>query len=327
MNASKNVLVGVDVGGSKIGVLVVDLARQILSRSCYTTDVTSPKNTLSGILAAIHTGLGLASTRINDVSAIGLGIPGRVNPQTGVVRMAVNLNWQEYPVGELLSAELGIDCYLENDVRAAALGLQAFGNYPSGENFAYVSVGTGISAGLILGSRLYQGVHGMAGEIGHIVVDPLGPRCPCGAWGCLETFVAGPAIARMGQQVVFSGEETILKTIPLITSMTVYQAAQEGDLVARSITERAGAYLGRALQGLVMTYDVERIILGGGVSRAGETFLEPILNEIERQRLDSALAREMLRPDMIQLLPPDYDAGMWGGVALAQTGVSCLAIT
>ncbi len=326
MDASKNVLVGVDVGGSKIGVLIVDPLRRVLSRSCSATDVSSPQRTLAGILAAIYSGMESASIRMSDVAAVGLGIPGRVDPYTGVVRVAVNLNWQEYPVGQLLSKELGVSCFLENDVRAAALGLRVFGEYPPDQNIAYVSVGTGISAGLILEGRLYQGAHGMAGEIGHIVVDPQGPRCLCGAWGCLETFAAGPAIARMGQQAVAAGEKTLLQAFPSITAQTVYQASEDGDPVARSITEKAGTYLGRALYGLVMSYDVDKIVLGGGVTHAGEAFMAPLLNEIERQRQSSSLAREMLVPGLFQLLPPDYDAGMWGGVALAQNGIECASL-
>jgi len=216
---------------------------------------------------------------------------------------------------------LGVPCFLENDVRTAALGVQRYDAGAAIQHLAYVSIGTGIAAGLILQGRLYTGAHGMAGEIGHMIVEPNGRRCTCGARGCLETVAAGPAIARLGQEAVATGRETSLRHSQPLTAESVYRAAAAGDAVALEITERVGRHLGQALQGLVMTYDVERVILGGGVSHAGEVFLHPILRELESQRQASALAREMLAADMLCLLPPDYEAGLWGAIALAERGL------
>src|SRR5205823_13868902 len=126
----------------------------------------------------------------------GLGIPGRVQPATGLVESAVNLRWRQLPAGPLLAERLGVPCHLENDARAAALGAYQTGDERRFQNWAYISVGTGIAAGLILRGQLYRGPNGMAGEIGHTVVLPGGPRCACGLSGCLEAIAAGPAILR-----------------------------------------------------------------------------------------------------------------------------------
>ncbi len=281
-------------------------------------DLSSPQRTLAGIAAAIRQALEIAGVSLGDVAAVGVGIPGRVDPQTGVVRTAVNLNWRELPVGALLSEELGVPCFLEKDVRAAAIGVQLCDGSSSVQNMAYLSIGTGIGAGVILQGRLFHGARGMAGEIGHMVVDPDGPRCQCGARGCLEALVAGPAIARLAQQAAASGQGTRLREYQPLTAESVYQAAKAGDAAAQAIADEVGRHLGRALQALVMTYDVEQVVLGGGVSRAGHAFLEPILRELERQRERSALAREMLRPEMFKLLPVDCDAATWGAVAVAE---------
>jgi len=317
-DSSRDLLVGVDVGGTKVAVLVVDAPRHIRSRVAVPPDLTSPQRTLTGIAAAIRQALEMGSASLHEVAAIGLGVPGRVDPQTGVVHLAVNLNWREMSVRAWLSEELGVPCFLEKDVRAAALGARLCNGSSSVQNMAYVSVGTGIGAGVILQGRLYHGTHGMAGEIGHMIVEPNGPRCQCGAQGCLEALAAGPAIARLAQQAVASGQETRLRDYSPLTAESVYQAAEAGDAAAQAVADIVGYYLGRALQILVMTYDVEEVLLGGGVSRAGQTFLAPTLRELERQRQQSALAREMLRLEMFKLLPPNCDAGTWGAIAIAE---------
>ena len=316
-NGSCDLLVGVDVGGTKVAVLVVDRQERVRSQVTLPTVLEGAESTLSGIVATIRRALNEADAQISDVAAIGLGVPGRVDPSTGVVRNAVNLGWRELSVGDYISTELGVSCMIENDVRLAAMGTQRYLGRAAPANMLYVSVGTGIAAGLVVDGKVYRGTHGMAGEIGHMIIEPDGPRCLCGARGCLEALAAGPAIARLGEEAARNTKKTLLRDYETITASVVYQAARAGDSAAQQVTRTAGRYLALAIQQLVMAYDVERIIIGGGVSRDGDAFLQPILDEIERLREDSALAREMLQPDMIRLLPPDYDAGTWGAVVLA----------
>lgn len=313
--------VGVDIGGTKVDTLLVDAHFIPRAALTFTTDLSSPQHTLDGIRHAIQATLQAAQVRLTAVAAIGLGVPGQIEPATGMVNLAVNLKWDRFPAGELLTAALAVPCFLENDVRTAALGVYRFANADGAQNIAYVSIGTGVSAGLILQGRLYRGVHGMAGEFGHIVVDPSGPRCNCGARGCLETFIAGPALARLGQQAAQEAPTTLLHTYPSITAQEIYRAAQAGDSVAWAIVEQAGAYLGRALQQLIMFYDVEWIVLGGGVARAGEAFLQPIIREWQRQRQLSPLAQTLLRPEMLHLVDPHQHIGTLGAVALAEQGL------
>ena len=319
-NGKRDLLVGVDVGGTKVAVLVIDGDDQVLGQVTMPTVLDDNESTLAGIVAAIRHGLDAAGAQISQVVAIGMGVPGRVDASTGVVRNAVNLGWHELSVGEHISAALGVPCLLENDVRLAAMGMQRYLGRAAPRNMVYVSVGTGIAAGLVLDGKLYRGAHGMAGEIGHMVIEPDGPRCACGAYGCLEVFAAGPAIARLGEEAARGPEETLLRDYAPITTEAVYEAARAGDRVAQVVTRKVGRYLALAVQHMVMAYDVECIVFGGGVSREGDAFLQPILREIERLRQDSALAREMLQPGMIRLLPPDYGAGAWGAVVLVGRG-------
>jgi glucokinase len=318
MSDRGDLLVGVDVGGTKVAVLVVDGDGEVRAHNTLPTVLGSPQSTLVGIAEDIRHGVGLAGASMSDVQAVGMGVPGRVDPKTGIVRQAVNLGWEELAAGAMLSAQLGLPCYLENDVRLAALGARSYLGSAAPHSMAYVSVGTGIAAGLVLDGRLYRGIHGLAGEIGHMIVDPDGPQCVCGARGCLESLAAGPAIARLGEEAAHSDENTLLRNSQPVTAKAVYAASRAGDATAQAIIRRASRYLAQALQQLTVTYDVERIILGGGVAREGEAFLEPVLLELAGLWQCSMLASETMRPDMIGLLPPDYDAGTWGAVALAR---------
>jgi glucokinase len=319
-NSHKPLLVGADVGGTKVSVLVVDGHNNVLGQATRPTPLDSPEGTLEGIVSAIESALREAGASLSDVSRLGVGIPGHVNHETGVVRQAVNLGWDEVHVGEWLSERLGVGCVLDNDVRLAALGVQRYlrqqGN-KSADNLAYIGVGTGIAAGLILDGRLYRGAHAMAGEIGHMIIEPGGALCACGARGCLETLASGPAIARMGEEAGLATKGAGLTGYGPPSAEDVYRAARQGDEGALAITRRVGSYLALAAQQLIVAYDMECIVFGGGVSREGDTFLRPILEALARLREASALTGEMLGPDDISVLPPDYEAGAWGAVILA----------
>ncbi|MEO8287879.1 MAG: ROK family protein [Chloroflexota bacterium] len=317
-NGPERLVAGVDVGGTKVAVLIVDDHDNVCSRLTVPTILNGPESTLAGIVAAVQEAVGRAGADISDVAAVGVGVPGRVDTETGVVRSAVNLGWREMPVGEAISARLGVPCFLENDVRMAAIGVQRYMGSSANRNIAYVSIGTGIAAGMILDGHIYRGAHGLAGEIGHMIINRDGKRCPCGARGCLETVAAGPAIAALGAEAAASGTPTILRDYGPVTTEAVYSAARDGDAAAQEITRSVGCYLALALQQLIVAYDMECIVLGGGVSRAGEAFLQPILSELAHLRENSALTTEMIQPDMIRLLPPNYEAGPWGGVMLAR---------
>jgi predicted NBD/HSP70 family sugar kinase len=289
------------------------------------TDVSSPERTLDGIVAAIEQALAQAQAGLPQVAAIGLGIPGRVQPDTGLVESAVNLGWSQLAVGPLLAQRLGVPCRLENDARAAALGAYRAGEEQRFQNWAYISVGTGIAAGLILSGRLYRGPHGMAGEIGHSIVQPGGPRCACGLHGCLEALASGPAILREARCRLETTANTcgpsLLQAPGALTTARVYEAAGAGDTVARVVTRQAGWYLAQAVHSLVMACDVERVVFGGGVARAGAAFLDPICDALDQLRRASPLAAEVLRPGLVGLLPPGHEAALWGAWALADEQV------
>ena len=324
--SSSQIWVGVDIGGTKINVLVVDSQLNELAQLTFATDVTTEENTLNCITSAVLSTIAIANVSLENVAGIGLGIPGKVDPATGHVAFAVNLNWASYPAGQRLEQELGVPCYLQNDVRLAALGIHHF-YYPQLENLIYVTVGTGVAAGIILNKEVHRGTNEMAGEFGHMVVDRHGPRCNCGNHGCLETFIAGPAYERAAMQAQVGMLADLRERGEKITAVSVFQAAQQNDATAQMIIDQAGAMLGQGLQNLVMAYDPDKIIVGGGVSHAGPPFLKAILREWQRQTELSPLAAELLKEEKIELAPQNRNFGAWGGIALVQSHAQQVLIT
>lgn len=321
------------MGGSKIAALVDGADHRRLGWAQVATDVSSPEATLDCIAAAVEEALADAPATLADVAAIGIGIPGRVQPDSGLVETAVNLHWRQLRAGPLLAARFGVPCQLANDARAAALGAYQVGDEQRFQNWAYISVGTGIAGGLILRGQLWRGPNGMAGEIGHVIVRPDGPLCACGLNGCLEAMAAGPAITRQAQALLRARPaipghgQSLLDAPGPLTTARVYQAARYGDALASSVTHQAGRYLAQAVHSLVMTCDVERVVFGGGVAAAGSAFIDPISGEIERLRQASPLAAEALRPGLIGLGPLGHEAGLWGALALAERGLAERGLT
>jgi glucokinase len=179
----------------------------------------------------------------------------------------------------------------------------------------------------VLNGRLHQGDRGMAGEIGHAIVEPDGAVCRCGQRGCIETVASGPFIARRAAAALAAALATgttaeahpMLTSGPTITAKIVYEAAAAGDTIALAIAHQAGRTLAHAIEALMLTCDLELVLLGGGVAAAGSPFLEPIAAELDRARSASALVALMIPPGSVRALPAQFDAVARGGVALARS--------
>lgn len=317
-SSTAQVLVGLDVGGTKIEAIAVAPDERILSHVHLPMNAGSGELAVESICQAVRVALEQADLSPVQVRAVGLGIPGQVDD--GVVRLAVNLKLSHYPLGEKLSQAFGIPFLLENDVRIAALGVherlrRASGSAP--HSLVYLSIGTGIAAGLMIDGQIYRGVNGLAGEVGHVIVEPHGAQCRCGLRGCLETIASGPALAAQVQAALQAGEPSSLSGADPLNARAVFAAAAAGDVLARRVLQRASAFLARAIQWLVMSYDVDRVVLGGGVSHEGAAFLEPILDELAALRAQSPLADLLLKDEKIILLPGDFNPGLWGAITLA----------
>ena len=318
MTTSAEFLVGVDLGGSKVAAVVATGDGDPIADLEVPFEGGDAKRTISTVAELVAEALRQVDGSGATASVVGVASPGQVD-RNGRVRRAVNLGSDDIPLGRGLEAALGVPTVVENDARAAALWTFVRGDAGTSD-LAYVNLGTGVSAGLILDGRLHRGPRGMAGEIGHLVLEPAGPKCACGLNGCVEALVSGPAIEAAAAAELASGRRSRLGAIDGggLRASDVFEAAAAGDDLAAQIAERAGEILARVVHGLVMAFDVERVVFGGGVARAGQALLDPIERQLARLRATSPLAAEMLSADLLRLAPAGENAGCRGAIVLAQ---------
>ncbi|HSM58095.1 MAG TPA: ROK family protein [Candidatus Sulfomarinibacteraceae bacterium] len=318
----KQYLAGIDVGGTKIEATVAAAGGSIVGRAVTPTDSSGGEGLLYTIHQALDQALAAAGVTRDRLVAIGVGVPGQVDRDRGVVRLAVNLNLTSYPLGAELAQGLhGAPVVVENDVRLAAMGVYRHLQQSNPiHSLAYLSIGTGISAGVVCQGQLYRGAGGMAGEIGHIVVAPDGPLCNCGLRGCLEAVASGPAIA--SSATAFLNTDSRDQNSPPLSTAAVYRAAQEGHPQAQELIQQVSIYISRAIHLLAMTYDVERIVLGGGVTGAGDAFWNPVAAQLAHLRRQSPLAASMLPPERVITLSEEINPGILGALALAEQAAS-----
>lgn len=326
MTSSQGLLVGLDIGGTKIEATVANAEPVRLATVVAPTDCRSPAHLVASIGATIDRALDAANAVRGDVAAIGGGVPGMVDHGQGVARLAVNLNLRDYPLGPTLADLFQCPVGLENDVRLAAVGIyghlrqQHPERYADLRHLAYLSLGTGVAAGLILDGELFRGARGMAGEVGHIQVDPDGPLCNCGARGCLEMMISGTAAGLMAEaaleQDTPAARASALQQQRPVTSRMLFAAAGKEDPLAVTLTAQFGDYVARALYAMLLAYDVEVLALGGGVVRAGPAFLVPVRAGIDRVRATQPLAHSLFSPEMV-VTAPEHNMGAWGGIMLA----------
>jgi glucokinase len=331
--AAGSLVAGVDIGGTKVSALVVDEAGQVRGRAVKPMAGRSDGG-VEPIVGAVLGALDAAGATASALAAIGIGVPGRIDADAGVVGLATNLGWRDLPLGRIIEEQLGVPCSVENDVGLAASGLAGHPVAAGARSLAYVAIGTGIGAGLVLNGRLHRGDRGMAGEIGHVIVEPGGAECRCGQRGCLETVASGPHIARRaiaalesaGTGAATTGAGTdaatdanrILRSANVISAGTVYEAAAAGEPIGLAVADETGRYLARAVAGLILTCDLDLVLLGGGVTSAGAAFLDPIEAELDRLRAASPLIAALIPPGAVRALPSEFEAVAWGGVALAR---------
>jgi len=228
-----------------------------------------------------------------EVGGIGVGVPGSYDPDKGEVLFLPNLSgtWPHVPLVATLTHLTGLPAVLLNDVRSITYGEWCFGAGKGVDTVAVFAIGTGIGGGLVINGQLHLGIGGSGGELGHMVIDYNGPRCGCGNTGCLEAFASGPAIAAMGMKAVAQGLTTSIGELSgydmnRVTPELIARAANNGDEIACTIYEKAGFYIGVAASNICAAVGPRRIIISGGVSRAGKLLLEPIEHTMrERVRI------------------------------------------
>jgi glucokinase len=281
---TNDLVVGVDLGGTKILAAVVAADGKILGQAKRKTKPeTGTESVIERIVKTVDDALVSAKVARADVRAVGIGAPGPIDPDTGTVLMAPNLNgWENVPLAKTLSEQLGAPVFLDNDVNVGTLGEFVYGAGRGAKDVIGVFVGTGIGGGLIIGGQLRSGARHAAGEIGHMIVLAEGPYCGCGNRGCIEALASRTAIVSSLRMAVQSGRKTTLTEalaggVERLSSGVLAQAWKSNDTLTVEVLTRVQYYLGLHLASLVNFLDPELIVLGGGVIEAlGEDFLQPI---------------------------------------------------
>ncbi|MFC4140585.1 MULTISPECIES: ROK family protein [unclassified Microbacterium] len=293
--------VGLDVGGTKTDAVAVDDSGEMLGRIRRPTG-WGPDAVVQGILDTTFALADEAGFSTADIRSVGVGIPGMVDSATGRVLHAVNLGVESLDIAERARPVLDAPFAVENDVKAAALGAASLRGGDA--SMAYLNLGTGVAAGVITDGRIWRGVHGSAGEVGHISVDPHGRVCGCGQRGCVETLCGGGALARAWGR---PGELPVLD---------IFDAAEAGDPVAVGLRADLARGAAAAVRILVLSVDVETVVIGGGLTALGARLESDIMQALRADAESSAFMRSLHLDERIELLPTGSPVAALGAALL-----------
>jgi glucokinase len=305
--------IGVDLGGTKMLVGVLDSERQVH----YEGHESSFGRTEDQLVEDLARELTEAREARPGVVTAGLGIPCTIDRERGVAIAGVNLPITDVPIRDLMTERLGLPVFVDNDANAAALAEHRFGAARGAENAVMLTIGTGIGGGLIIDGELYRGSTGAAAELGHMVIQLDGPKCQgaCPSHGCAEVLASGTALGRYGREAAEREPESALgKALAAGTEFSgrlVVEAAQGGDQVAAGVLEHVGRHLGAHLVGLANAFDPDVIVIGGGVSAAGDLLLGPAREEVSRRALPPMNKVKVVRAEL------GPAAGMIGAATMA----------
>ncbi len=335
--------VGVDLGGTNLRIAAINDQGQLLEKVTLGTKIAMGRD---HVLNEMCDAIERLSAKYRGSGATflgaGIGIPGIIDLQTGMLHKSANLpGWSDYPVRAEIERRLGARVFLENDANAAALGEKWLGAARGVPNMAIVTLGTGIGGGIVLDGKIVHGMNGMAGEFGHVTVEPEGYPCGCGNRGCAERYASATGVVRMARDAIASGEAPSLAQAtsadPEFSAKSIYNLAVQGNEDAQRIFRRFGRALGIMLADIVNILNLDMYVIGGGVSSAWDAFAPVMFEELRERSLVYAatapadpLGREegasaqarthSPRKTIITLALLGSDAGLYGAARLAQPG-------
>lgn len=309
----KKYVIGIDLGGTKISGAISDLQGNILAQ--YTTPTLAEEGeeaVLNRIIEVIEKVMSDSGKSSDEIKSIGIGSPGPLDAKKGIIITTPNLPFKNFALVEPIQNKFGIHTYLDNDANVAAIGEYLFGAGKGTKNMVFVTVSTGIGGGAIINGYIYRGNTSNALEVGHTTLVEDGPRCNCGNYGCAEALASGTAIGKRANEAIANGAKTSLTNYDKVTSYEVFVEAKKGDKIAADIIDKCLNYLGICIANIVNTFDPEMVIIGGGVSKAGDIVFDKV-KEVVNKRALQAMAEHC------KIVPAGLgtDAGVIGAVALA----------
>lgn len=284
----KPYVLGIDIGGTNTVFGIVDARGNVIASSSIKTQRHNDFYLYLDELYAAASKLIEANDATDKIQGIGIGAPN-ANYYTGRIENAVNLPWPSINLAELVSEKFGIPVAITNDANAAALGEMTYGAARGMKDFIMITLGTGVGSGIVINGQMVYGANGFAGELGHVIVKRNNGRlCGCGRIGCLETYCSATGVARTAREFLEARTEpSILRNLEIdaITSKDVYDAAIQGDKLAKDVFEYTGNILGEAMADMVSFSAPEAFILFGGLSKSGDLLLKPVCEALERNML------------------------------------------
>ena len=315
MKTQKNRLIGIDIGGTSIKFALMDDAGTIEKKWSIPTNIAEKgKDIPKEICDSIRTTL--EDARLATVKGIGIGVPGPISPDGKMVVQAVNLDWKDLPLKEIIETDLGIGVCLLNDANAAALGEIWKGAAQGKANLLFVTLGTGVGGGIVLNGEVLNGCHSSGGEIGHIPIRSDEQRlCGCGGRNCLETFASANGLALSMRKKL----KEVNENWPEITPPIVFEKAAQKNVHAQAVLAEFTDILGQALAGIMNTIDVEEIVIGGGLSEAVDQLLLPLKKKLEQYVFPQIKAHFSVKKAQL-----GNEAGIYGAVYAYLTNNDCL---
>lgn len=273
--------IGVDLGGTNLRVAAVSHDGRLLEKLTLGTEVGRGRDAVIDEMCAGIVQLGKKLG--GSLDGIGIGVPGIIEMDSGMLRESPNLpGWSDYPVHAEIERRLNAPVVLENDANAAALGETWLGAARGFDHMCMITLGTGVGGGIVLDGKIWHGMNGMAGEVGHLTVDADGPKCNCGNRGCLEQYASATAVLRMAREN--AGTSAGLKALvesPQLSSRSVYELAESGDRAAGAVFEKVGWALGIGIASLVNALNLPMYVIGGGVASSWDLFAPAMFEQLQ----------------------------------------------
>ncbi|MCM3116518.1 ROK family protein [Neobacillus sp. MER 74] len=288
MKATEEFAIGLDIGGTKILSALVSENGEVVSKiQCDTKG--GAENFSQQIIFAIESLLEKDAIEMNRIKGIGIATAGVIDSKKKEILYASNLGLENFQIGNVLERRFGLPVQLYNDANAAAVGEWLWGSGKGKHNLIYITVSTGIGAGIISNDSLLTGSHDSAGEFGHISINLHGPVCPCGNKGCLENYASGTAIADIARQRLANGEVSLYFTEELdqLTAVDICATAKMGDSFSIGLLKEVGESLGLGIINLIHLFNTEAVILGGGVMSESELILPSIRSTVQKHGIQS----------------------------------------
>ena len=311
----KPYVLGIDIGGTNTVFGIVDARGNVIASSSIKTGKHADFNDYLDELYSEASHLIEANEATDKIQGIGIGAPN-ANYYTGEINNAANLPWKDVKLAQLVSEKFGIPVAVTNDANAAALGEMTYGAARGLKDFIMITLGTGVGSGIVINGQVVYGHDGLAGELGHLIIKRNNGRlCGCGRTGCLEAYCSATGVARSASEFLeIRTEPSILRNLPIeeITSKDVYDAAIQGDQIAKDIFNYTGTLLGEAMADMTVFSSPEAFILFGGLAKSGELLLRPMREAMDRTMLSAFKGK----PKIILSELKEADAAVLGASAL-----------